>query len=261
MYDPLAGACRLAGATVRYFERRFEDGYRLDLDRIARLLSPRTRLVILTSPHNPSGCRIGEPDLVALGALMAPRGWVLVDEVYLDAANLVAGRPATAGTAARLDGPFIVTNSLTKSYGLAGLKCGWSIASPMNAERLRRTRDIVENAGSAPADVLGALAFTHLARLAERTRSLLGQNVTLARELLTDHPRVRLAAPPEASVVFPRVVDPAYADGDDFAEQLLAEHGVAVAPGSFFGSAAHVRISLAGDREALAAGLARLAQA
>ncbi|HUF47100.1 MAG TPA: pyridoxal phosphate-dependent aminotransferase [Vicinamibacterales bacterium] len=257
-YDPLVGASRLMGATIRYFARRFEDGYQLDVDRLAASVTPRTRLVIVTTPHNPTGCRIDEADLLALGALMAPRGWVLVDEVYLDGANLVAGRPATEGSAARLDGPFIVTSSLTKSYGLAGLKCGWSIASPMNAERLRRTRDVVENAGSAPADTLGVLAFTHLPKLAERTRRLLGRNVTLAREFFAGDHGLALAAAPEASVVFPRIIDPADADGDDFAERLLTRHGVAVAPGSFFGSAAHVRISLAGDSDSLALGFTKL---
>lgn len=252
-YDPLVGACRLLGARVRRFDRRFESGYRLDLKPIAEALTPRTRLVIVTTPHNPSGCRIDPADLLALGELMAPQGWVLVDEVYLDAANLAAGRPATQASAARLDGPFIVTSSLTKSYGLAGLKCGWAIASPNNAERLRRTRDLVDNASSAPADRLSALAFAHLPALAERTRALLCRNLDEAILFSSAHPELELAGPPESSVIFPRLrgVD----DASAYVDALLTREGVAVAPGSFFDAPAHFRISLAGETGRLRAGL------
>ncbi len=189
---------------------------------------------------------------------MSSRGWVLVDEVYLDAANVVAGQPATTGSAARLDGPFVVTSSLTKSYGLAGLKCGWSIASANNAERLRRTRDVVENAGSAPADRLGAHAFTQLPALAERARDIVRRNIAAARDLTTRHAELELAVPIEASIMFPRVRG--IADADRFADRLLSDEGVAVAPGSFFGAPSNVRISLAGHPDLVGAGLERLSR-
>jgi hypothetical protein len=255
-YDPLAGACRLLGARVRHVDRRFEDGYRLDPDAVGAALTPRTRLVILTSPHNPSGCVVEPAALAAVGELMAPRGWVLVDEVYLDAANLVAGRPPTHGSVAHLDGPFLVTSSLTKSYGLAGLKCGWTIASRNNAERLRRTRDLVENAGSAPADRLGAHAFACLDRLADRARDLVAGNHAQARACFDAQPGLTLAAPIGSSIAFPRVAG--FSDGDAFAEELLETEGVAVAPGSFFGEPANVRISLAGHPDTIAEGLERI---
>jgi aspartate/methionine/tyrosine aminotransferase len=229
-----------------------EDGYRLDVTAIAGDLTPRTRLVIVTTPHNPSGCRIDPNDLLALGELMAPQGWVLVDEVYLDVANLAAGRAPTGGSAARLDGPFIVTSSLTKSYGLAGLKCGWAIASPNNAERLRRTRDLVDNASSAPADRLSALALASLPALAERARALLRRNLDEAILFSSAHPELELAGPPESSVIFPRLRG--VHDAGAYVESLLA-NGVAVAPGFFFDAPAHFRISLAGETNVLRAGL------
>jgi aspartate/methionine/tyrosine aminotransferase len=258
-YDPLVGACRLMGARVRRFDRRFEAGYEIDLDALARHLAPATRLIVVTTPHNPSGCRLSRATLEALGALMDGRGWVLVDEVYLDAANLAAGRAATDGSAARLDGPFIVTSSLTKSYGLGGLKCGWAIGSPNAAERFRRTRDVVDNCGSAPADRLGAHAFGHLGRAGERARRLLSRNLALARGALGAQPSLELAGPPEASVVFPRLAGGL--DGDVVADRLLTRDGVAVVPGSFFGAPSHIRIGLAGDSDALERGLVRLAAA
>jgi aspartate/methionine/tyrosine aminotransferase len=254
-YDPLVGACRIMGATIERFERRFESAYGLDLEAIAARLSPRTRLVIVTNPHNPSGTLIGREDLETLGQLAGRVGAVvLVDEVYLDGANLIRDEPLPA--AATLAGPFVSTSSLTKSYGLAGLRCGWAVGPPDLAERFRRARDVIDNAGSAPADRLSALAFTRLPALADRTRWILGTNVAAARRFFADHPQLEVAGPPGCSVVFPRVAG--ITDATPFVRRLLEEHGVAVAPGHFFDQPAHFRLSLAGQPGLLSAGLAKI---
>jgi aspartate/methionine/tyrosine aminotransferase len=259
-YDPLIGACRLMGARVERFDRRFEDGWRLDLDTIRQRLTPRTRLIIVTSPHNPTGAVIDEESLVSLGRLAQDVGaHVLVDEVYLDAANLVAGGAGRPKPAATLDGPFLSTNSLTKSYGLAGLRCGWVVAPPDVASRVRRTRDVVDNAESAPADRLAALAFGALAPLADRARTILGGNLARARAFFAAHPELEISEAPAASVVFPRLLG--LADASPFVRRLLDDHGVAVAPGHFFDLPAHFRLSLAGRPETLERGLERLTAA
>jgi len=189
------------------------------------------------------------------------RRWahVLVDEVYLDAANLVAGGTGRPKPAATLDGPFLSTNSLTKSYGLAGLRCGWVVAPPDVASRVRRTRDVVDNAESAPADRLAALAFGALAALADRARAILGGNLARARAFFAEHPELELSEAPAASVVFPRLLG--LADASPFVRRLLDDHGVAVAPGHFFDLPAHFRLSLAGRPETLERGLERLTAA
>jgi len=259
-YDPLEGAARLMGARVERFVRRFEDGYRLDLDDLRRRLSTPARLVILTSPHNPSGVPLDEAELTALAGLAESAGAdVIVDEVYLDGARLVAGGRGIARSAAALGGPLFSTNSLTKSYGLAGLRCGWIIAPPGMSDRLRRTRDVVYNAASAPADLLAAVALAHLPRLAERAGRLLGQNVAVARRFLETTPRLEVAATPGASVVFPRIRG--VADAGPFVQHLLDRAGVAVAPGRFFDSPAHFRLSLAGATDRLETGLSALGDA
>ena len=125
------------------------------------------------------------------------------------------------------------------------------------AERLRRTRDLVENAGSAPADRLGALAFTALDRLGARTREIVGRNITRARAFLAAQPGLVVAGPVEASIMFPKLAGAT--DADTFADELLAARGVAVAPGSFFGAAGHIRISLAGEPGQVATGFEHIA--
>jgi len=259
-YDPLLGACLLMGANVERFDRTFASRFAIDVDALADRMTSRTRLIVVSAPHNPSGVSLDATTLSELGRMAAHAGaHVLVDEVYLDAASLVRGDPPTARSAARLGGPFIVTNSLTKSYGLAGLRSGWAIAPAPTAERMRRTRDVVDNAGNAPADRLAALAFSQLPRLGDRARRLLKSNLELARTFVARHQELELVEKPHASVIFPRLagVD----DAEPFVARLLAEHGVAVAPGRFFDAPAHFRVSLAGQTSKLSEGLAALSRA
>ena len=259
-YDPLPAACRLMGANVEFFDRRHEHGYRIDLDEVERRVTASTRLIIVSTPHNPSGMELTRDTLVALGRMAAKCGsHVLVDEVYLDAASLARGDSPTGASAARLDGPFVVTNSLTKSYGLAGLRSGWMIAPPAVAERLRRTRDVVDNLASAPADRLAAFAFTRLASLGERTRGLLAGNLDRAKRFLALHPQLQVAVLPTSSVIFPRLAGKG--DAEPFVQHLFEKHSVAVAPGRFFDSPSHFRISAAGRTETLEAGLERIGKA
>jgi len=259
-YDPLPAACRLMGAEVEFFDRRFEHGYKIDLDDLKTRIKSSTRLLIVSTPHNPSGMELNRDALLALGQMADRAGArVLVDEVYLDAASLVRGDAPTAASAARLDGPFVVTNSLTKSYGLSGLRSGWMVAPPAIAERLRRTRDVVDNCGSAPADRLAAFAFRCLPALADRTRTLLGGNLDRAKRFLTLHPQLQVAVLPASSVFFPRLGG--HTDAEPFVQRLFTQHGVAVAPGRFFDSPAHFRISLAGRTETLEVGLDRIGKA
>lgn len=256
VYDPLIGACRLLGATVHRFDRLASDRFAVDPDRIRQAITPRTRLIIVTSPHNPSGVRIELAVLRELAHIAAAAGaHLLVDEVYLEGACLVADERLRDHTAAAVEGPVIVTSSLTKSYGLAGLKSGWAVAPESTAERMRRARDVIDNAGSAPSDRLAAHAWTQIDRLRERTRALLGRNVALAREFFAAHPAFELPEPPACSVIFPRVAG--HPDLDFFVETLLGR-GVAVAPGRFFEAPGHFRVSLAGATSALEAGLAKL---
>jgi aspartate/methionine/tyrosine aminotransferase len=258
-YDPLLGACLLMGARVDRFDRRFERGFAIDTDDLKKRVTSHTRLIVVSTPHNPSGVSLGSEALNELAQVAASVGaHVLVDEVYLDAASLVRGDLPTARSAGRLDGPFIVTNSLTKSYGLAGLRSGWAVAPAPSAERMRRTRDVVDNAGSAPADRLAALAFGELSRLGERARRLLSTNLEIARSFVSDHSQLELVEPPQASVMFPRLTG--VSDSDPFVARLLSQHGVAVAPGRFFDAPAHFRVSLAGDTGKLRAGLDALSR-
>lgn len=268
-YDQITGACRLLGARVETFERRFDAGYRIDVNALRARITAETKLVIITSPHNPSGMTTDRETLVALEAMALDAGvHVLVDEVYLDIANMLhdppsrekpRGVPRAAGRfvpAALVGDRLLSISSLTKSYGLSGLRCGWIVAAPAVAERARRVRDVIDNIGAAPADRLSALAFARMDPLSARAHKLAATNVEIARAFFARHPRLELAGPVETTIVFPRLSG--VSDSGPFVARLFAEHGVAVVAGHFFGAPAHIRISLGGGTEPLVAGLDRL---
>jgi hypothetical protein len=270
-YDPLFAAPQLLGARLVHFERRFEDGYALDPDLVARAITDRTCLIIITNLHNPSGVRASDEALVQVGRLAERAGaHVLVDEVYLDSAfddtgdrftgvgarHAVPLREQGTRSAASLGDRFISTNSLTKSYGLAGLRCGWALASPDVAERVRRARDIVDGTGVFPAERMSVVAFEHLDRLAARARSILEPNLAMVRHFLDGRHELGYVAPAGGTVVFPRLR--AQADAGPFIDRLFREEEVGVVPGRFFQAPAHFRLAFGGVRETLEGGLERI---
>jgi aspartate/methionine/tyrosine aminotransferase len=248
VYDPLVAAAKMVGAEVSFFERRFEEGYALDPIRIADHLKPKTRLVILSSPHNPSGVLAEESALRELGSIAEKAGvLVLADEVYLDVAPGSKHPPA-----ATLSPAFISSNSLTKSWGLASLRCGWTLASPEITERIRRARDIVDVWAPIPADRLALVAFRNLNSLAARARELIETNSPLVSSFLASRPELWHVSS-RSTIVFPRFRDGR--DSEPFAKRLFEEHRVAVAPGRFFDSPSHFRLSFGGSTEKLRRGL------
>lgn len=253
-YDPLLGAPRLLGAVIRRFERRFEDGYALDPDRVTAAMTSRTRLIVVTTPHNPSGTLIDVTALEELGRRAAAAGaHVLVDEVYLDAADVSAAPAASRGDV------FITTSSLTKSYGLAALRCGWVLSAPAVAERIRRARDVIDGSGSIVAERLATLAFAQLPRLADRTARLLGTNRALVDTFLERHPELEVVRPRTTTVLFPRLRG--VGDTSSFASRLLDEHGTAIVPGRFFEAPSHFRLGFGTATDVVRGGLAELSAA
>jgi len=253
-YDPLVGAARLLGARVAHFDRVFDEDFALKPARVARAVTPQTRLIIITSPHNPTGVVADLDALREIGRIAGMQGaYVLVDEVYLDAAG------GTLPSAIRLGDRFLVTSSLTKSYGLAALRCGWILSSAAMAERLRRTRDVVDGSGSIVTEQLAVVAFARLDALLARTRALLATNLSLTLDFLRRRPELRFVAPGGGTVVFPRIE--AVSDAAAFVARLSDERDTAVVPGHFFQAPAHFRLGFSGDTESLRGGLAAIGAA
>jgi len=259
-YDPLLGTPRLLGANVNRFTRDSADRFALDPDRVRRAMTPRTRLIVVTTPHNPSGVIADPAALEEVGRMAAANGaHVLLDEVYLDA-SAVSSPGGSTGilTFATRGNAFVCTNSLTKSFGLSGLRCGWILSSPDVSERIRRARDVVDGTGSIVTERISTLAFTHFDRLLARTKMLLATNGQLVREFLESRSELE-CVPSGGTVVFPRLRG--VADSSAFAERLLAERETAIVPGRFFQAPQHFRLGFGGTTESLRGGLEALGAA
>lgn len=254
-YDPHAGAARFLGAEVDTFPRGWDRRFALDPSAVEAALTEDTGVVVLTNIHNPTGVYAAPGVLARAGDLARSVGAkVIVDEVYLDALEGVDRAPA-----ATRDDVFVSTNSLTKSYGLSGLRIGWILADPGTVERALRVRDVVDGVGSFPSATLGALAFRQLDRLVERARGILGPGFAAFRDFVESRAELEWVEPPGGAVGFPRLsgVD----EADDFIELAHRDFDVGVTPGRFFGEPAHFRVAVAGERETLERGLEALGKA
>jgi DNA-binding transcriptional MocR family regulator len=149
-YELLVSAALFLGAQVKRFARAADNGYALDPAVVRRALTAKTKLIVVTNLHNPSGVLTPYAVLREVGDLARSVGaHVLVDEVYLDAVY-----ENTPRTAFQLGPEFIVTNSLTKVYGLSGLRCGWILAQPDLARAMWRLNDLFASIPAHPAELL-----------------------------------------------------------------------------------------------------------
>jgi len=254
-YDPLLGALELLGARIVRFDRRWEDRWAVDPDRVRAAMTARTRLVVLTSPHNPTGVLVAPDALDRVAADAASIGArVLVDEVYLDA--VFENRPPPAATRHEV---FITTNSLTKSYGLAGLRAGWVLAHQDVARAVRRVRDVVDVCGAVPPERLATLAFQGLDALAERARGIILPNAERVARFVASRTELDWVPPEGGTIAFPRVRG--VHDTRALAATLLEHHGTAVVPGSFFDAPEHIRIAFGADSDTVSRGLEALGRA
>jgi aspartate/methionine/tyrosine aminotransferase len=254
-YEPLVAAARWLGAEVRTLARRAEDGFRLDPAQVERGMTDRTRAVVLTNLHNPSSALIEDDVLRQVGAIADRFGArVIVDEVYLDALWEAAPR-----TSVHLGETFIATNSLTKVYGLNGLRCGWILAAPEIAERAWRLTELFNNIGVHAAERLSLVAFQNLDAIAHRSRMLLDANTATLNDFYAAHPDAFHVRPhTHGTVSFPRLRT---GDVDALCGLLAERFETAVVPGRYFGMPDHLRIGLGVDPAAFREGLERLGRA
>jgi aspartate/methionine/tyrosine aminotransferase len=179
-----------------------------------------------------------------------------VDETFSD----VGPQPGT--TAAVVDRRIVTISSLSKSFGLPALCCGWVTADPTTLADFVQDAALFQNMGCKIAEILAAMAFEELDAFRQAARIQVDRNRALVSDWLNDMADAELIEPhsvPSGCVVFPRLLKGG--STANLAERLEASYGVLVTPGRYFGDAYddHVRIGFGGDHDDLKRGLARLA--
>jgi aspartate/methionine/tyrosine aminotransferase len=253
-YELLETTALYLGAKLRRFERRPENGFSLDPAEVERNITAQTKLVVLTNLHNPSGALTDDATLQAIGEIAkAHSARVLVDEVYLEALYENRPRPSV-----HLGDEFVVTRSLTKAFGLSGVRCGWILASPGLCHRMRRIHDFYGVNPAHPADLISVIAFDHLGQITARAKQILEANRPSLDAFLNARRDLDYFRPEYGTVVFPRLRRSIV---EDFAALLREKYETAVVPGSFFDMPQHFRIGIGGDPEMTREGLHRLSLA
>ena len=259
-YGPLLDLAGYFGARVRRLARRFENGFALDVEELERAITRERRLVILTNLHNPSSALLSAETLRAIGQFAQRNGKrVLVDEAYREVV-FDGSAPSAFNVGEQLGGenPFVVTNSLTKAYGLSGLRCGWILAAPELARRMWLLNDLFAANAAHPAERLSVIAFDHLEQFRSRTRALLAANRPLLDEFLDSRTDLECFRPAQGTVVFPRLAN---GDASAFFTLLREKYETTVVPGEFFEMPQHFRVGISGDTDELRGGLQRLGAA
>ena len=252
-YQPMLSSAGFLGADIKWVERRADNGFQLDLDQLEKLAGPRTTLIILANLHNPTGALTSEDDLRAIGAIAERCGaYVLVDEVYLDSA--VPPRR----TSALLGPQFVVTSSLTKVYGLSGLRCGWIFAEPDLAERIWRLNDLFGVNQPHQSEMLSCFAFDHLEEVAAGNPERLASNRALFNQFVASRDDIECMPADHGITAFPRWTG---GDSERIHDLLRSDYDTSIVPGRWFEMSDHFRVGLGGDTDVLKEGLARLASA
>lgn len=237
-------------AAVHSFER--EEDYRIDPDRIRAAIAQnaltRLRLIVLTNLHNPSSALLDRETLQAVGEIAREHGArVLVDEVYLESLFEQPEPPA-----ATLGPTFISTGSLTKAYGLSMVRCGWILAEPALAERIRQMRDLFYVLSPDISDQMSLTALRHLPEIRALAAPVLQANLQVLNDFLSSRPDLDVPSQPHGTVSFPRVRT---ADVPTLCDLLHSEYATRVTDGRFFGAPNHIRIGIGESTDTVREGL------
>jgi aspartate/methionine/tyrosine aminotransferase len=239
---------------VKRFLRTDETGWVINPGEILRAITPRTRLIVITNLHNPTSALTPDSVLREIGDIARSIGaLVLVDEVYLDAVY-----QRTPRTSFHLGPEFIVTSSLTKVYGVSGLRCGWILARPDLAWKMRRLNDLYSATPVYPGLLLAVAAFKHLDLLREKARRIVDADRKLLWDFLAQQPGLSAVWTDWGTTSFVQLEG---GNADTFLERLRTKFDTSAVPGRFFEMPDHFRIGMGVNTEMFAEGLDRMSQA
>lgn len=259
-YMQAPGLAQALGANVVQWPLRpASDGSRWEADvvRLEALVTPRTKIVFICHPNNPTGCRLTAAELDGIGAAASRVGaWVVSDEIYRGAELDAVESPTMWGRSDRV----IVTSGLSKAYGLPGLRIGWVAGPPEVVANLWAVHDYTTIAPGAMSDLLARIALSPSGRerLLARTRGIVRANYPLVRAWLEKRKKGFTHIAPEAgAIVFAQYHH--RVNSTELVDRLRTEQSVLVVPGDHFGMDGYLRLGFGSHPEHLVGSLDRIA--
>ena len=257
-YQQLQSVPKAIGCDVSLWRLRPENDFRYDLGELAHLVTSRTRLIVINTPHNPTGSAMSEEQQREVYRLAEHVGaTVMGDEAYRWLT--LPGRDPFAGPVRDLGARGISVGTLSKPFGLPGLRIGWIAATPDIVQSCWAQRDYISLSPGKLNDYLATIAIRAREKVFERTRAIASKNLDFLeawihqREDLVSWvaPRGGLLGLLRYNIDLPSL---------ELADRLAGEASVMLAPGSAFGYEHFLRIGIGGDHEVFREGLARAAE-
>lgn len=257
IYPQLRAVAETLGCRIRPWPLRREHGWRPDVAELERLVKRGTRMVVVNFPHNPTGCTLTPAEQDALLAACARAGAYLVWDAAF--ADLVYDAPPLPDPVNRYERA-VSMGTLSKAYGLPGLRVGWCLAAPGVLQRMVRVRDYLTLHLSPLVELLAAAVLDHADRVLAEKRALAVRNRDVVGAWIAAHEGAVSWTPPAGGVCgFPRFHE--VPDVEAFCHRLAVRQRVLLVPGTCFGVAGHARLGFGSAAETLETGLARLSAA
>ena len=253
-YPPFSALPESLGIEIRYYRVRKENGFRIDLDEIRQLADRNTKLILINSPHNPTGTTISDAELDSLHEFTASRGIQLVsDEVYHPVYHGQATRSAS-----RLPHATVI-HDFSKAFPLAGVRTGWMIErDAKRRERYWNARTIFSISNNTAGEMLAEIAMRHRNIVLGKTQETATKNLRLLAAFMSEHRETLGWIPPRGgATAFPWLVS-----GENSRPfcRAAAERGILLAPGDCWDAPAHFRLGFAAMTDKFPNALDRLAE-
>jgi aspartate/methionine/tyrosine aminotransferase len=254
-YEPLYRALQERGAEIKMLERRFERGWQIELEELERLVSRSTRAIVLTNTHNPSGAATSPEKMGQIGQIARGYGaTVIVSEVYLDNAFAPGQKPA-----ATLGPNLVSIGSLSKIYGLGGLRIGWLVGPEPILRKARVILDYIECDLPVPSESIALAALRKGPELVLRCQQIAMRNFKIIGEWVEKRGDVQWVEPAGGTVCMIKL--PHTVDAQSLAGLLREKFGTLVVPGDFFWIRGFIRVSAGMEEDVLRQGLRNIGKA
>lgn len=249
---------KLADGVVVPVETKFDNRYCLTPDELRKALTPKTRMIILCSPNNPTGSVYSAAELEGLVAVLRdyPEVYILADEIYNE---IIYTAAPSMSSFADLEDRLIIINGVSKAYAMTGYRIGWLMSKNqafvnacirLQGQQLTCATMIAQKAAEA--------ALTGDQKCVKEMRDIFAARCELICQLASEIPGLKFHKPEGAFYLFPDVS--AWGTGNEVAERLLEEAHVAVVSGSAFGCPSCIRLSYAISEDEIRTAMSRIAK-
>jgi len=246
-YPPLRDLPKGIGANVKGFRLRPEDDFVLEVKALGKAITKKTRLVIFTNINNPTSSMVSGEQLSEVAAMAKSKNFhVLWDETFRE-----LGFEKRPPTAAMYGDRMVVTNTMSKVYGMGSLKLGWIVAGGVALRRILNFTEYNTVSSSSLSDRIALAVLKDKGRFIERARRIIDSNRPVVEDWLQRNDKVHWNDPGVGNVSFPSVD----CDVDRLASILIKDHSTIIAPGSYFGMKGRFRLGFGRKTEDLVAGL------